>query len=105
MPSVTPDDLAQYLAKNFTGVQYDQAEAVINVVTAEVSAWTRGNGFVDGMPNSELWSVILGSASRRFSNPTNVVREEMGGLVVQHAPAGFSLTEQRILNRYREMAL
>jgi hypothetical protein len=105
MPTPVPDDVAAYAARDFTSQDYDQADAVLAIVTAEVSAWTRGNGFDDaGKPNTELWSVIVAEAARRMTNPFNVIREEMGGLVVQHALPGFTLTQQRVLNRYRERA-
>jgi hypothetical protein len=104
MPTPSSDDIAQYSGRSLSTQQYDQADAVLAIVTAEVSAWTRGVGFDDGVPNVELWAVIVGASARRLSNALGVIREEMGGLVVQHAPAGFTLSEQRVLNRYRVTA-
>ena len=102
--SVTPDDVAQYLDETFSTSRYDQCEAVITVVKAEVSAWTRGVGFDDDGYDPQLWAVILAATARRIRNPQGAIREEMRGLVVQHAPPGFTLTEQRVLNSFRDMA-
>jgi hypothetical protein len=105
MPTITPDDVATYLGRSLSTVQYDQCEAVINVVKSEVFAFTRGIGFDQtGNPNPELWSLIQAVSAQRFGNPLGVVREEMGGLMVQHAPSGFTLPQQMVLNRYRKRA-
>ncbi|ORA68288.1 hypothetical protein BST23_04190 [Mycolicibacterium elephantis] len=103
MPTPTANDLSDYTGNT---VNATQAAAVIGVVKASVNAWTRGVGFNDGEPNDELASVILSASARLIANTSGVVREEMGGFVVQFAPAvdGFTLREQAILNRYRETA-
>jgi hypothetical protein len=102
MPTPTANDLATFTG---TTVEADQAAAVINVIKARVSAYTRGEGFDDGEPNDELSAVILSAAARLLFNTGGHVREEMGGLVVQHGADGFSLPEQGVLNRYRMTAL
>lgn len=82
----------------------DQAAAVIGVVKATVSAHTRGVGFTEGEPNTELSAVILSASARLLANTSGAVREQMGALEVQHGVFGFTLPALGILNLYRERA-
>ncbi|WP_137148080.1 hypothetical protein [Mycolicibacterium sp. CR10] len=100
----TSDQLTAYTGSE---VSSDQAEAVISVVQAMVSAHTRGQGFTEGEPNAELSAVILSASARLLCNTAGLERETMGSLSVQYGSGafGFTLPELRILDRYRVKAL
>jgi hypothetical protein len=103
VPTPSAENLTNYTG---TPVSADQAAAVIGVVKAMVSAHTRGIGFTEGEPNTELSAVILSAAARLLVNTSGLAREQMGALAVQYGSAafGFTLPELGILNRYRERA-
>lgn len=93
--------------RDYTGspVSATQADAVIGVVKAMVSAHTRGVGFTDGEPNDELSAVILSASARLLATTSGAVQESMGALQVRWADAfGFTLPELTVLNRYRKRA-
>ena len=69
-----------------------------------VSAYTRGNGFVGGVPNPELRAVIRTATARLTANPEQVA-STVGGVTVGAGFNGWSLAELAVLNRYRKRAL
>lgn len=98
----TADDLRAYTE---APVSVGQATAVIGVVKAMVSAYTRGVGFDGGEPNDELSAVILSASARLIANTAGLIQETMGAFQVRHGDAfGFTLPELAVLNRYRRRA-
>ena len=69
-----------------------------------VSAYTRGVGFVGGVPNPELRAVIRTATARLTANPEQV-GSTVGGVTVAGGFNGWSLAELAVLNRYRKRAL
>lgn len=84
----------------------DQADAVISVVKAMVSAHTRGEGFTEGEPNDELGAVILSASARLIANTAGLSNEAMGAFQIGYGRGdfGFTLPELMVLNRYRKRA-
>ena len=107
MPTVS--DLTDMIGRE---VNAEQAEAVLKIVTAMASAYTRGNGFLSGMHTVEtvkpdLEAVVLSAAARLLSDPTqNLAGETMGpfGKTYRGGFTGWSVAELFVLNRYRERA-
>lgn len=103
----TAEELAAFLGPRYS-VDADQAEAVIAVVTAHANAYTRGQGFTDGVPNADVSSAILTASARLISHSRQVgVGEVYGPSSAQYAAAPFSwsVAELLVLDRYRVKAL
>lgn len=78
------------------------AEEHLRVVTTFVKAYTRGNGFSDGVPGDDLRDVIIAVTARYMVNPQQHLREQIGTQSVTYARLdGFTLPEQAVLHRYR----
>jgi hypothetical protein len=100
----TSADLAAFIGADVTT---EQGNAVLLVVTAMASAYTRGEGFVAGVPNDEVRAAILSAAARLFRDPSQIVAEEdMGPFRTMYRSGfdGFSVAELGVLNRYRVRA-
>jgi hypothetical protein len=81
---------------------------VIAYVSQLVSAYTRGVGFTNGVPNSDLWYVILGAAARVWAHPRQLPVESTEGQESVSWRAGFSgwsVSESLVLDRYRVRAV
>lgn len=103
MSAPTTSDLGALLGR---AVSSEQGEAVLRVVTAMASAHTRGVGFTNGEPNSEIHAVILSASARMISNPAGIRAETVGPESVSYSPfQGFTVGELRVLDRYRVKAL
>ena len=102
VPAPTSDDLTALIGKS---VNEEQADAVIAVVTAMASSYTRGQGFTNAQPQTDLRAVIL-SASVRLLRDRGVESEAMGPFQVSYRSGfeGWSVAELVVLNRYRERA-
>ncbi|GAB3227801.1 hypothetical protein GCM10027535_32670 [Mycolicibacterium hippocampi] len=85
-----------------------QATAVLNVVAALAASYTRGRGFVDGVPTADLRAVILTASARLIADPSQITDEQtMGPFRVTYSAnhaAQWSTSELHVLNRYRERA-
>jgi hypothetical protein len=104
MPAATYSDLAALLGRNVTTIQ---GNAVIQNVTAMVKGYTRGAGFVDGVPNDELRAVILSASCRVIANPRGIeITEAVGpqSASFRGAFTGWTVAETFCLNRYRKRA-
>ncbi|TDL08653.1 hypothetical protein EUA04_14650 [Mycolicibacterium obuense] len=77
----------------------------MNIVTAQVRSYTKGNGWVGNQPAEDIEAVILTVAARLLTNPTQVKSEDMGSLSVTHAAPGFTIPELFVLNRHRDRAV
>lgn len=101
-PSVT--DLGALMGR---AVSSEQATAVLSIVTAMASAYTRGQGFANGVPNVEIRAVILTAAARLASNSSALLYDEAEGpSSVSHRSAfsGWTTSELHVLNRFRVRA-
>ena len=91
----------------FQTVDTAQATAVLEIVAAFASSYTRGQGFTDGVPKSDGPAAILICAARLVTHPRQVGLTEVKGpesYQLYHAPVAWSLAELAVLNRYRERA-
>lgn len=91
-PLATPEQLATYMQKEFTGPELDRADLVLRVV----SAWVRSTArkyynSTNFLPPSDVIGVVLSAARREMVNPDRVITEQMGPLSVTRAqpPEGF----------------
>jgi hypothetical protein len=102
----TSDDLAVFTGAG-SDFNYDQAEVVIQVVTALASAYTRGQGFANGEPKTDIRAVILSASARLMVDTTQIVEENKMGpfsITYRHTD-GWTVWELATLNRYRQRAM
>ena len=72
------------------------------IVTAQVRAYVRGNGFAAGYPSPDLEAVIVSATARSAVNPTGATRLSFGELRTEPGVYnGFTLPELAILHSYR----
>lgn len=105
MAAPTVDDLGALLGRSVTD---EQGQAVLQIVTSVVKAYTRDAGFVNGVPTDELRSVILTSAARLIAHPRQLgVSETLGpqSASFREGFVGFTVAERFVLDRYRVKAL
>ena len=106
MAAPTSADLAALLGRTVTP---EKGSGALAVITAQASAFTRGNGFVDGVPNDEIkHGVILPATARLISNSRGLLVEETFGpqsVSYRSAFTGFSISELAVLRRYRVQSL
>lgn len=100
---VTVTDVNDYL-----GNSYAEGMVMAHIETASdlVEGYTRGHGFDDyGYPYADVRRVIIAVAARSVVNPLSLQREQAGSQSVAYGRfEGFTLAEQKILNRYRSQA-
>jgi len=105
VPAVDEYLIAEYLGRADDAEFAALCEQFVAIVTAMVSAYTRGRGFVGGVPTDDLTAVIVTSTARLISNPTNDTSEQLGGYVSRPGTLdGWTLPELAVLNRYRVRA-
>lgn len=99
------DDLANLLGR--IELNWDQAGAVLNIVTAMARSYTRGQGFTEGVPADDVKAVILTASARLLADPSGILESErMGPFGTSYAPhTGWSTSELMVLDRYRLRAL
>lgn len=105
MAAPTAADLQTLLGST---VSQEQATAVLAVITALVSGWTRGGGFTAGVPADDVRAVILTASARLLSNTTGLLYDEVEGpsqVSYRSAFNGFTVAEQMCLDRYKVCAL
>jgi hypothetical protein len=103
----TATDLQAFLGANAT-VDPTQGAALIAYVSQLVSAYTRGVGFTAGVPNADLWQVIVGASARLWSHPRQIPLDATEGQESVSFRAGFNgwtTAELALLDRYRVRAL
>lgn len=104
MSAPTVSDLAGLIG---VAVDSTQGAAVLSIVTAMVSEYTRGEGFTAGVPNSGLRAVVLSASCRLISNARGLLFDEAEGpssVSYRSAFNGFTTAELFVLNRYRKRA-
>lgn len=106
MAAPIENDLAAFVGRE---IDAGQATAVLGVVSAMASSYTRGQGFTAGEPNSDVRAVILSASARLLADTSQIVAsEQMGPFVTQYAgdhTVQWSTAELSVLNRYRLRAL
>ena len=109
MAAPTPADLAALLGVSGVGeIGAEQAQSVLDIITAIVRSATRGNGFVNGVPAEDLRAVLLTAAARLWRHPAQIDYGETKGpesIFFRGGFEGFSLVERYVINRYRVTAL
>ncbi len=108
-PTALPQasDLAAFLGPSAPEVDSTQAAALIAYVAQLVSAATRGVGFTAGVPNADLWQLILGATARVYAHPRQLPMSETAGeesADFRQGFGGFSVAEMYVIKRYRKMA-
>lgn len=103
MAHVTGQDVADFLGQGTNTTLVALAEEHALIVTAMVKAYTRDNGFDEGMPGDDLAAVITTATARLVSNPGQL-RYGIADVQMNDAFQGFSLAETFVLNRYRKRA-
>lgn len=104
MAAPTASELGAFVGSE---VSEDQGNAVINVIKAMASAYTRGRGFTNGEPNSDVRAVIQSASARLLRDTSQIVaQEQMGPFSIAYRAGfdGWSVAELYVLNRYRERA-
>lgn len=105
MATPTATELGTFLGRT---VDNSQATSVIQVVTSFARSYCRGAGFTDGVPNSEIASVILSASARLISHTRQVGIDEAKGPESARflaSPFTWSVGELMVLNRFRQRAL
>lgn len=100
-------DLQNFLGENAT-VNPTQGAALIAYVTQLVSAYTRGAGFTAGVPNADLWQVILGASARIWAHPRQLALDSTQGqesVSWRGSFNGWTVAETFVLDRSRIRAL
>lgn len=103
MAHVTGQDVADFLGQGTNAPLVALAGEHVVIVTAMVKAYTRDNGFEQGMPGDDLAAVITTATARLVSNPGQL-RHTVGDVTMNDSFQGFSLAETFVLNRYRTRA-
>ncbi|MBB2992359.1 hypothetical protein FHR72_003858 [Mycolicibacterium iranicum] len=104
MAAPTVADLSALLNRPVPEVH---GNAALRNVTVMAKAYTRDQGFSDGVPNEELAGVIVSAACRLVANPRGIDMAEARGpesVSFRGAFSGWSVPELFVLNRYRERA-
>lgn len=105
MAAPTAADLQTLLGST---VNAEQATAVLSIISSFVAAYTRGQGFVAGIPGDAARGVILSASARLLSNATGLrYTETEGPSTISYASAftGFTVGETLVLDSLRVMAL
>lgn len=102
--AVDGQDVADFLGQGTDTALVALAGEVVPVITAMVSAYTRGRGFDLGEPNDDLAAVITTASARMVANPEQLPTR-VGAVEIRAGFQGFSLAETFVLNRYRKRAL
>jgi hypothetical protein len=108
-PAPTVADLTALLyGASGQTVDSEQGAQVLAAVTQMASAYTRGQGFSDGVPNADISAVILSAAARLYAHPRQISIDETVGPDSASVRAGFNgwtVLETIVLNRYRVTAV
>lgn len=105
MTAPTYLELAALLGRQ---VSSEQGLACLQVITSMAKAYTRDQGFTDGVPNDEIRAVILAASARLLANPRGLLMDETVGpesVSYRSAFTGWSTAELGVLHRYRQRAI
>jgi len=94
--------VAAYLGKPDDAATITLATVHVPIVTEYVRGYTRGRGFVGGVPAEPLRAVIVAACGRLTSNPRQVQQFQTGDYSERPAIlAGWNMAELGVLRRYR----
>lgn len=82
--------------------------AALAAVLQMAQAYTRGVGFVAGVPNPDISTVVLLAAARLLANPRQLLTDQtLGPSSVSYRSAfqGWTVAEMTTLDRYRVKAV
>lgn len=99
----TDVQVAAFLGRPFDPDIMALAQEHLPIVTAMVSGYTRGQGFINGVPGDDLAAVITTATCRLLANPEQVPYD-VGGVGVRGGFVGWSLPELAVLNTHRRRA-
>lgn len=105
---MSPQDVADFLGQGDDETVVALAGEALPIITAMAHAYTRGNGFTSGEPNSEISAVITTATARLVTNPTQMPYDRTTGPFSESIRGGFngwSLPELFVVNRYRKRAM
>lgn len=98
----TAAKVAAYLGKADDYAIVSLAEQHLPIVTAFTAAYTRDNGFTNGVPSDSLAAVIISATARLVTNPEQAERVTVGDYSETFATfAGWTLPELAVLHLYR----
>ncbi len=100
---VTPMQVAAFLGRPGDPDTIALAGEHLPIVTAMVSAYTRGQGFLDGVPGDDLAAVVVTAVCRLLANPEQL-GYDVGGVGYRGGFVGWSLAELAVLNTHRRRA-
>lgn len=105
MARPTPQDLVAFAGRQPEADVMAAAEQVLSIVEAFARAYTRGRGFLNGMPGEDVEAVIMTASARLLLSPEQWVRDEAGEVSTVATPfVSWTLVEGFVLNRYRKRA-
>lgn len=104
MPAITGADVAAFLGQGTDPELVALAGQHVPIVTAMARAYTRGEGFVGGIPTDDIAAVITTATARLVANPEQL-STTVGSVAVNGGFTGWTLAELFVLNRYRRRAL
>lgn len=97
-----PEKVARFLGRGDDTNVVALAGEHLPIVTAFVRAYTRGNGFVHGVPGDDLEAVIVSATARLVTNPEQASRVQVADYTESPAVLnGFTLPELAVLHLYR----
>ena len=99
----TAQDVADFLGQGDDDTVLALAGEHLPIITAMASAYTRGVGFNEGVPNDEISAVLTAATARLMGNPDQL-QYKVGNISFQTGFRGWSLAETFVLNRYRKRA-
>ncbi|TYL55745.1 hypothetical protein FXB39_00610 [Nocardioides sp. BGMRC 2183] len=111
MPAPTAADVSAFLGKPGDAETEALATQHLPILTQQVKAYVRGNGFNDlEHPTEDLAAVIVSACARSIGNPeakqsTQVALDDFNGATRYGVFNGWTLPELAILHRYRKRAL
>ncbi len=73
------------------------------VVTSLAHAYTRGSGFISGLPSPSVQAVIVSATARLVANPEQL-ESQVGTVALRSGFKGWSLAELAVLNAWRGVA-
>ena len=107
-PAPVASDLGERVAQMLTG-RFDDPDLVRlcrstgETITHLARNFTRGRGFVAGLPNKDIEAVIVSATARLAANPEQI-ESQVGTAIVRGGFNGWSPLERIVLGSYRGQA-
>lgn len=96
--------VADFLGRGDDPSTLEAATQTLPIVTAMAKAYTRGKGFTDGTPSSDIAAVITTATARLMFNPEGIAHD-VGSVSIRGSFTGWTLAELYVLNAYRVRAI